>query len=97
MINRELRPVHLVSFPSGTDKYGQKIRQGETKQLIEMVVKIYSQTNVSDIRYNDVELIGLTKATVNDSQQIWIDDKNKYCVLYVIPSGRYTQILMKKV
>lgn len=96
MINREMKPVYLVSFTSGIDKYGQKRNNGETKDVIEMAVKIYSQTNVSDIRYNDIELIGLTKTAVNDSQQIEIDSV-RYQISYVIPSGRYTQVLMKKV
>lgn len=96
MINREMKSVYLVSFTSGTDKYGQKRNNGETKDVIEMAVKIYSQTNVSDIRYNDIELIGLTKTAVKDSQQIEIDSV-RYQISYVIPSGRYTQVLMKKV
>ena len=96
MINREMKPVYLVSFTSGTDKYGQKRNNGEEKDVIEMAVKIYSQTNVSDIRYNDIELIGLTKTAVKDSQQIEIDSV-RYQISYVIPSGRYTQVLMKKV
>ncbi len=96
MINREMKTVYLVSFTSGTDKYGQKRNNGEKKDVIEMAVKIYSQTNVSDIRYNDIELIGLTKTAVKDSQQIEIDSV-RYQISYVIPSGRYTQVLMKKV
>lgn len=96
MINREMKSVLLISFTSGTDKYGQKRNNGNTEETIEMAVKVYSQTNVSDIRYNDVELIGLTKTAVKDSQQIKIDDI-VYQVLYVIPSGRYNQVLMKKV
>lgn len=96
MINREMKSVYLVSFTSGTDKYGQKRNNGETKDVIEMAVKIYSQTNVSDIRYNDIELIGLTNTAVKDSQQIEIDSV-RYQISYVIPSGRYTQVLMKKV
>lgn len=96
MINREMKSVYLVSFTSGTDKYGQKRNNGETKDVIEMAVKIYSQTNVSDIRYNDIELIGLTKTAVKDSQQIEIDSV-RYQISYIIPSGRYTQVLMKKV
>lgn len=96
MINREMKSVYLVSFTSGTDKYGQKRNNGETKDVIEMAVKIYSQTNVSDIRYNDIELIGLTKTAVKDSQQIEIDSV-RYQISYVIPSGQYTQVLMKKV
>jgi hypothetical protein len=62
-----------------------------------MVVKIFSQSHVPDVRYNDVSTIGLTYETsITDANQIVIDGDN-YNVLYVIPSGKLYQILMKKV
>lgn len=97
MINREMRPVSVVSFTAGTDAYGQKRQNGSTTKEVQMVVKVYHQTNVDDIRYNDVTDIGITKATdITDENEIIIDN-NRYSVLYVIPSSRYYQILMKKV
>lgn len=96
-VNRELKPVSVVSFATGTDAYGQKRKQGSTTKTVEMVVKIYAQSNVSDVRYCDVTNIGLTKdASITDENQIVIDGAT-YNVLYVIPSGRMYQILMKKV
>ncbi len=95
--NRELKPVSVVSFTTGTDAYGQKRKQGSTTRTVEMYVKVYSQSNVSDVRYCDVTNIGLTKdASITDENQIVIDGAT-YNVLYVIPSGRMYQILMKKV
>ena len=95
--NRELKPVSVVSFATGTDAYGQKRKQGSTRRTVEMVVKIYAQSNVSDVRYCDVTNIGLTyDASITDENQIVIDGAT-YNVLYVIPSGRMYQILMKKV
>ena len=95
--NRELKPVSVVSFATGTDAYGQKRKQGSTTRIVEMVVKIYAQSNVSDVRYCDVTNIGLTYDTsITDENQIVIDGAT-YNVLYVIPSGRMYQILMKKV
>ena len=97
ILNRELKPVSVVSFTSGTDAYGQKRKQGSTTRTVEMVVKIYAQSNVSDVRYCDVTNIGLTYDTsITDENQIVIDSAT-YNVLYVIPSGRMYQILMKKV
>lgn len=97
IFNRELKPVSVVSFTTGTDAYGQKRKQGSTTRTVEMVVKIYSQSNVSDVRYCDVTNIGLTYDTsITDENQIVIDGAT-YNVLYVIPSGRMYQILMKKV
>lgn len=95
--NRELKSVSVISFTTGTDAYGQKRTLGSTSRTVEMYVKVYSQSNVSDIRYNEVTNIGLTKdASITDENQIVIDGVT-YNVLYVIPSGRLHQILMKKV
>lgn len=97
MIQRELIPVTVVSFTAGKDEYGQKRQNGSTQRVVDMVVKIYQQTNTNDIRYIDVDLIGLTKdTTITDANQIIIGD-NTYEVLQIIPSSRYTQVLMKKV
>lgn len=96
MITREMRPVYVVSFDNTVDKYGQKRKGQQSLRETKMVVKIYSQTNVEDIRYNDVELIGLTyDKEITDENQIQIDGVN-YQILYVIPSSRLYQVLMKK-
>lgn len=97
IFNRELKPVSVVSFATGTDAYGQKRKQGSTTRTVKMYVKVYAQSNVSDVRYCDVTNIGLTyDASITDENQIVIDGAT-YNVLYVIPSGRMYQILMKKV
>lgn len=95
--NRELQPVSVVSFTTGTDAYGEKRKLGSTTRTVDMVVKIYSQTNVSDVRYCDITNIGLTyDASITDENQIIVNGAT-YDVLYVIPSGRLHQVLMKKV
>ena len=95
--NRELKSVSVISFTTGTDAYGQKRTLGSTSRTVEMYVKVYAQSNVSDVRYCDVTNIGLTYDTsITDENQIVIDGAT-YNVLYVIPSGRMYQILMKKV
>lgn len=95
--NRELQPVSVVSFTTGTNAYGEKRELGSTTRTVDMVVKIYSQTNVSDVRYCDITNIGLTHdASITDENQIIVDGTT-YDVLYVIPSGRLHQVLMKKV
>lgn len=61
-----------------------------------MYVKTYQQTATADIRYNEVTLIGLTKdRLINDTNEIKIGTES-YIVLYVIPSRRYNQVLLKK-
>ena len=96
MINREMRRVSVVSFTPGTDAYGQKRKKGTSSRDVDMVVKIYSQSNVDDVRHTDVTTIGLTyDNSITDENQIVVDGIT-YNVLYVIPSGRLTQVLMKK-
>lgn len=97
MIQREWKTVKVVSFTDGRDEYGQVRKQGSTERNCEMVIKLYTQTNTNDIRFNDIETLGITRDNlITDKNQI-IDGSNKYNVLYVIPSGKYTQVLMKKV
>ena len=96
MINREWQKVKVVTFSDELDKYGQK-RQGEsTEREIEMVVKIYTQSNVEDPKYVDVDMIGITKdKDITDANQIEIGD-DRYNVKFIIPSGRYCQVFMSK-
>ena len=62
-----------------------------------MVCKIYSQTNVTDPRYVDVDLIGLTKdKDITDENVIVVGDE-KFNVKYIIPSSRLYQILMTRI
>lgn len=96
MINRELQNVDVITYDNTLDDYGQ-LRQSEyTTRTIPMVCKIYSQTNTNDMRYVDVEMIGITKdKDITNENEIKIGDTN-YQVLYVIPSSRYYQVLMRK-
>ena len=97
MINREFQKVQVVSFATGKDAYGIKRKNGETSRTVEMVIKIYQQQNTSDARYVDVTDIGLTYDNeISDKNQIVVGE-NTYDVLYVIPSNRLNQILMKRV
>lgn len=96
MINREYQKVNILTFSEETDDYGQLRQQAPTSQEIDMVCKIYAQTMTNDMRYKDVEMIGITKNnSITDENEIQIGNIN-YKVMYVIPSGKYYQILMRK-
>lgn len=97
MIQREKQIVQIVSFTDVVDEYGRK-RQGiSTTRNVEMVCKVYNQVNVSNPKYTDIEMIGITEDTnILDSNQVVING-DSYNILYIIPSNRYYQILMKKV
>lgn len=96
MINREWKTVQVITFSNELDEYGQKRQGSSTSRDIQMVCKIYTQNNVDDPKYVDVDMLGLTKETnITDANQIEIDNV-KYNIKYIIPSGRLTQILMNK-
>lgn len=97
MINREMKSVQVLTYVEGKDALGRVRKNGSTSRNAEMVVKVYRQSNVNDIRYVEVTHVGLTAdKDITDSNQIVIDDET-YQVLYVIPSHRLNQVLMKRV
>lgn len=69
-----------------------------------MVCKIYSQVNVADPRYIDIDVIGLTRNhNISDKNEVVINENKfgipvgTYDIKYVIPTNRlYYQVLMKK-
>lgn len=94
MINNEMRTVTIKHFMETLNDYGEKVLSTDSTTA-EMMVKQYSQTNVQDPRFVDVEYIGLTKAAISINEVVSIDGTD-YMVLYVIPSGRYTQVMLKE-
>lgn len=96
MINNEMKQVEVLTY-SEVDSVGQK-RMGEpTTRTVDMFFKIYSQTNVADPRYLDIDLIGLSKDyNITTSNVIKIED-NKYTVKHTLTTPRYLVVFMKKV
>lgn len=95
-INREWKKVEVITYDNSLDEYGQKRQGNHSSRMVEMVCKIYSQNNTADIRYTQVDLVGLTEdKEIDDSNQIVVDGE-KYEVLYVIPTHKLYQILMRK-
>lgn len=94
MINNEMRTVTIKHFMETLNDYGEKVLSTDSTTA-EMMVKQYSQTNVQDPRFVDVEYICLTKAAISINEVVSIDGTD-YMVLYVIPSGRYTQVMLKE-
>ena len=93
MINRELQTVTIKSFAETLNDYGEKTLS-ETTSSAEMMVKPYSQANVQDPRFVDVEYIGLTKASVSTENVVTFGGID-HMVLFVIPSMRYNEVFMK--
>lgn len=96
MLNREYKTVQIISYSSVVDSYGQQHTQQSSTRNVEMVCKIYSQSNVQDPRYINIEMIGITKdKSITTSNSVVIDGE-KFCVKYIIPSGKYNQVLMER-
>lgn len=76
------------------DAYGQL--EAGLPRSIELSVKLYSQQNVDDPRYVDVDLVGLTKDTSIVPGEVISLAQGDYRVKYVIPTGRWTELMLVK-
>ena len=90
-----MKQVTLLTYADTVDEYGQPRKGTSSSTTIEMFVKEYSQQNVDNPKYVDVELLGLTKAEVGLKNMIEIDSV-KYDVLHVTPSKRYNEVFLRK-
>lgn len=96
MIQREWQIVDVITYVEGKDEYGQLRQLGSSSRPVKMVVKLYTNANVADIRFNNVTDIGLTEDfTITDHNSIKIGD-DIFDILYTIPSKKYLQVLMRK-
>lgn len=96
MINREWKQVVIKAYSNATDDFGQLRQVVSSTFTDKMVIKISSQTNVTDPRYVDVTEVGITPSKLIKAGYVVEDGATKYDVLYVIPSSRYTTVLMRK-
>ena len=95
-IQRELQSANVLVYGLSTDDYGQLEAGIPTQRTIQMAVKVYSQQNVDDPRYVDVELVGLTKDTSIVPGEVISLAQGDYRVKYVIPTGRWTELMLIK-
>ena len=101
-INRELQSVTVKGYAHesaepynlSVDTYGQL--EAGTPRSIKLAVKIYSQQNVQDPRYVDVEMVGLTKDTSIAPGEVVSLAQGDFRVKYVIPTGRWQEVLLTK-
>lgn len=95
MINRELTAVSVIKPTGKLDEYAQPIYSTDTK--VEMTIKLYSHSKVDDVRFNDVQFIGITASKdIAAGDKIEVNNE-KFDVLFVIPSCRWQSVLMKRV
>lgn len=96
MINNEMKSVEVLTY-SEVNSVGQK-RMGEpTTKTVEMFIKIYSQSNVADPRYLDVDLIALSKDYEISTSNVIKVENDKYNVKFILKTPRYLVLYLKKV
>lgn len=93
-IQRELQSATVRGYSMNVDAYGQL--EAGLPRSIELSVKLYSQQNVDDPRYVDVDLVGLTKDTSIVPGEVISLAQGEYRVKYVIPTGRWTELMLVK-
>lgn len=94
MINREWVNATVLSYTQSKDAYGQRTVSNESRD-IEVVLRLFQNSMVADIRYNDATHLALTAdKVVNDSDELVVDGKT-YKVMYVVPSPRLNTLIMK--
>ena len=82
-----------ASYEYVVDEYGQPMYSVPTRTA-DIAYKVYSQQNVPDPRYVDVEAVGLTKDTSIVPGEVVCLAQGDFRVKYVIPSGRWQQLML---
>lgn len=93
MINNDKRTVQIRTVTDETDEYGQMILG--TPKDIEMSLYRYEQSSTGDIRFTDVELIGVTQSDVKGGDII-TDEGEDYMCKYVQKSRIRTVCFLTK-
>lgn len=95
MIIRDSHDVSCIEFSDAVDSFGQRRKEISSTTTIQMAIYPFNNSElVDDIRFREVTDIGLTKAIVNDTNEI-IDGDKQYLVTYTIPSKRYNQVFLR--
>ena len=94
---REVKTVSKLTYPDTRDEYGQKRTGTPESTSVKMVIKNYSNTNVTDPRYVQVTDVGLTyDDTITTANQIK-DGDTVYNVLFTIPTQKFAQVFLRKI
>jgi hypothetical protein len=93
-ITRELQSATIKTYGTAVDSYGQLTLSGQ--RTADIAYKVYAQQNVSDPRYVDVEAVGLTKDTSIVPGEVVSLAQGDFRVKYVIPSGRWYELMLVK-
>ena len=95
-ITRGLQSATIKAYGTTVDAYGQLEQGTPTTRTADIAFKIYSQMNVTDPRYVDVEVVGLTKDKSIVPGEVITFAQGDYRVKYVIPTGRWQELMLVK-
>lgn len=91
-----MKSVEVLTY-NEVNSVGQK-RMGEpTTKTVDMFIKIYSQSNVADPRYLDIDLIALSKDYEISTSNVIKVENDKYNVKYTLFTPRYLVLYLKKI
>lgn len=94
-VTRELQSATIKTYGQTVDEYGQRTLS-ETTRTADIAFKIYSQQNSADPRYVDIEMVGLTKDESIVPGEVISFAQGDFRVRYVIPTGRWRELLLVK-
>lgn len=93
-LTRELEPITVRTYETGTDEYGAVNQGSHTDRTIQGVMKLNRQANVQDPRYIDVAYILITKENnITDANTVIYNNK-EYPIKYLIPTHTYLTVLL---
>lgn len=96
MVCNEAIKVNVNSYSEIPDALGQIKKTITESREIEMYIKVFTQINVNDPRYIDADYIGLTEdKMITENNTISFGGKT-YNVVQLVPTRRYTKVLLKK-
>ena len=95
-ITRELQSATIKTYGTTVDAYGQLEQGTPVTRTADIAFKVYAQQNVTDPRYVDVEAVGLTKDTSIVPGEVISFAQGDYRVKYVIPTGRWQELMLVK-
>lgn len=96
MINRQMKKAEILYPSKEVDDFGYS-EEYTTLKNIDIAIMLYNQTNTNDVRFKDVEYIGLSECKDLDDSMIIRQDNKQYKIMLVNITKRLGQYFLKVV
>lgn len=96
MINRQMKKAEILYPSKEVDDFGYS-EEYTTLKNIDIAIMLYNQTNINDVRFKDVEYIGLSECKDLDDSMIIRQDNKQYKIMLVNITKRLGQYFLKVV